>query len=209
MNVDDIVKEFNKFDGKYSFSAIFSDWVEACALAISNIVYTPVRNKREQRYNEIMNRYSIDEQKRFIDMFGMLVICLENEIKDVLGEIYMKGLQGISKTGQFFTPFHISQLVSGCIRDLPSEPVIINEPACGSGGMIIAYLEYLKKHDINYQQVVKIIAQDIDYRCVHMAYVQFSLLGANAIVIQGDALLDEPVSEERVFRTPKNLEVIC
>ena len=45
---------------------------------------------------------------------------------------------------------------------------------------------------------------DIDLRCVHMAYIQISLLGIKGIVYQKDTLskLDEKIEAEHMFITP-------
>ena len=56
-----------------------------------------------------MQKYNSDERKKFVEMLGLLTIALE-EITDVLGQIYMEGNIGSKITGQFFTPFHISEL---------------------------------------------------------------------------------------------------
>lgn len=54
--------------------------------------------------------------------------------------------------------------------------ICLAEPACGAGGMCIAAAETLFKQGINYQECLHITAQDIDPLCVHMTYVQLSLL---------------------------------
>lgn len=64
-----------------------------------------------------------------------------------------------------------------------------SEPACGSGGMVLALAKHMKENlGINFQQHLHVIATDIDSRCVHMAYLQMSLLFIPAIVVHGDTL---------------------
>ena len=53
---------------------------------------------------------------------------------------------------------------------------------------MIAALEVAKEYGINYQKQVRIIAQDLDWNGVYMTYLQLSLLGADAVVVQGDTL---------------------
>lgn len=78
--------------------------------------------------------------------------------------------------------------------------------------MIIAIAAVLKERGINYQYCMKVTAQDLDWRSVYMAYVQFSLLGIDAVVIQGDTLCNPYIpgetDERRVLRTPKNMGVL-
>ena len=82
----------------------------------------------------------------------------------------------------------------------------VYEPSCGAGGNIIAMLQCLKKNGINYQKDCDIVCQDLDYRCVYMCYVQLSFLGAKALVVQGNTLMEpfHPAKTKRanIFITP-------
>ena len=61
----------------------------------------------------------------------------------------------------------------------------------------------LKDNNINYQKRVKIIAQDLDFRSVYMTYIQLSLVGARAKVVQGDTLTKPDIKDENcIFYTP-------
>lgn len=79
------------------------------------------------------------------------------------------------------------------------------EPTCGSGGMVIAAAQVLQEKGINYQRVLDVVCQDLDWTAVYMCYVQLSLLGVKAIVVQGNTL-SEPYTanhpKEKVFYTP-------
>ena len=58
---------------------------------------------------------------------------------------------------------------------------------------------------------MEVVAQDLDWNGVFMSYVQFSLLGIDAIVVQGDTLIEPYVNgypESRVLRTPRNRGVL-
>src|SRR5690606_31957302 len=66
--------------------------------------------------------------------------------------------------------------------------VTVSEPACGAGAMIIAMAFALRERGANYQQHMHVTAIDVDSRAVHMAYLQFSLLGIPALIIEGNAL---------------------
>ena len=79
----------------------------------------------------------------------------------------------------------------------------IYEPSVGGGGMILAYSKMLKDKGINYHTKLKVIAQDLDYRAVHMAYVQFSLCGIKAKVKQGNSIANnKKENESAIFYTP-------
>ena len=210
---DDIVKIINTLSGKCSPDRVFSDWVTCMALAIQNrciLLENDLFRKRENEYISIMNRYDHSEQILMCEMYAMLTEILENKIYDVLGAVYMKLGSGSSITGQFFTPYHLSKLTAAVsIPDGISEKnkMIINEPSVGGGGMIIAIAEILKEKGINYQRCMKVVAQDLDYRCIYMSFVQFSLLGIDATLIQGDTLGMKRPGKEQIFRTPMAMGV--
>ena len=145
----------------------------------------------------------------FVKILAILVNLFDERIYDYLGYIYMKCEMGNSRTGQFFTPFNLSELTAKLSTDniekikQTNDIITLNEPACGGGGLILAYLKILKDNNINYQKRVKIVAQDLDFRSVYMTYIQLSLVGARAKIVQGDTLTETNVKDkERVFYTP-------
>jgi len=152
-------------------------------------------------------------------MTGCLVDTLEDGPDDVLGDVYMKSGMGTKITGQFFTPFHLSVLTARLslessiqsLRDGMTK-LTLNEPTCGGGAMIIAAAKVLQEEGINYQKVMEVVAQDLDWKGVYMCYVQLSLLGISAICVQGDTL-SEPFDPNRTPRdrmlfTPKRMGVL-
>lgn len=165
------------------------------AMAISNST-TPFHGRiwkeREETYMTTMSKYSDEERLKLCEMTAWLAETLDDGPDDVLGDIYMKSGMGSKAAGQFFTPFHLSELTARLSVDtvvLDSNDVIeINEPSCGGGGMIIAVAKVLHEAGINYQQKMDVVAQDLDWKGVYMCYVQLSLLGIKAICVQGDTL---------------------
>ena len=65
------------------------------------------------------------------------------------------------------------------------------EPACGAGGMVIAMADALMQAGLNYQRAMHATCIDIDPRCVHMTYLQLSLLHIPAIVLHGNSLSNQ------------------
>lgn len=215
-----MIQKFLEMHGRYSASEIFSDWVRCCALVVSNFTapHDDLWEEREKEYLETMRKYNKDEQVTFAELLAFLTEALEEEMSDVLGEVYMKAEMGSKSTGQFFTPFHVSELCArlglGWKELAPDEDGIyrIHEPSCGAGGMIIAACKALKDAGINYQKNVEVIAQDLDWRGVYMTYLQLSLLGVKAIVVQGDTLKEPYVPgitpSDRIFVTPGKIGVL-
>lgn len=215
-----IIDNITKLAGRYTPYQIFSDWITMSAISIQNsckVIQDNISNEREDLYLTISKRYSGDELKTFADMLGALAIVLEERFGDILGDIYMKSGCGSKNTGQFFTPYHLSYLTAKlCYENQFShlrenEQIKVNEPSTGGGGMMIAIAQILKENNIDYQRRLQVVAQDLDWNGVYMTYIQLSLLGIKAVVVQGDTLSDpyhKGYDERRVFRTPAEMGVI-
>lgn len=212
----EIIKRIESIAGKYSPYEVFTDWIRCCAIAVSN-ASTLHRGKiwadREKTYKDTIFRYEPKERELFSEMFVLLAKALEKEMEDVLGGIYMMAGMGSKTTGQFFTPFHVSELCARLTAYEPDEDGIyrLNEPSCGGGAMIIAAAKTLRDKGINYQRKLEVVAQDLDWKGVYMCYLQLSLLGIKATCVQGDTLA-EPYSgrypRERVLYTPAKMGVL-
>lgn len=198
----DIVKEIENSSASIDKDRFVSDLFECGAIAISNQVDLCRRDKREERYLQIIKRYKPTEQKELAAIFGKLFALLssvvydDGKFNDYLGELFMKCNLGSKHAGQFFTPYHISRLMALTTLDkdtvfstIASKNLItISDPCCGGGGLLVAALEVLKNYDVNYARDCLIDCSDIDLRCVHMTYLQLSLAGVPAIVKHQDAL---------------------
>lgn len=208
----EIVKKINELSGSRSPYEVFCDWIKCTALAISNftdIQKDSIWRKREEEYLKTIKPYGSNVMK-IVEMKDLLIFAMEENMTDVLGKVYMDSGCGNKNTGQFFTPFHLSALTAQCT--LPEDvstanPLILNEPSCGSGGMTIAAAKTLKDRNIDFGRAMKVVAQDLDWKGVYMTYIQLSLLGINAIVVQGNTLNDpfenlKTYPPEQIFRTP-------
>lgn len=211
----EIIKKINGLSGSRSPYDVFCDWVKLMALSIQNqcsIFDDKMWRKREDEYLKTIGPYGADG-KEFAEMYGMLTLAMDERVSDILGEIYMESGCGNKNTGQFFTPFHLSEASAAMALAGwdDAEPIVLNEPSCGGGGMIIAAAKVLKDRGINYQNVMKVVAQDLDWKAVYMCYTQLSLLGIDAVVVQGNTL-EEPNwrtrPKECIFRTPKNMGLL-
>lgn len=194
-----ILSCFDAFDGSRSQYVLFKDWCKLMAISISNQVCHS--EKREQEYIATANQYKSEELKRFTEMFGLLTIAFDNDLDDYLGKIYMQGGMGSKQTGQFFTPFHLAELTAK-MGIKKGEKLVMNEPASGGGGMVLAAAKVMQENGDNYQELLQATAQDLDWNGVYMTYVQLSLAGINAKVIQGDTLAGETPTEHQILHTP-------
>lgn len=204
-----IIKLMREFSHSHDTYAVFSDFVEICALAISNRVDQTQFDAREKRYMEIVGKYKREEVERFAAMFAELQMCYRSRVDeigdpgtdrvpdhglgDVLGQIFMALELGNDRAGQFFTPYSVSLLMAmmtvgdgTAIREKGF--ITMQEPACGSAGMVVATAQAMHQAGLSYPEALHATCVDIDPRCVHMAYVQLSLLGIPAVVVHGNAL---------------------
>lgn len=181
-----IIEKIQKMSGEYSVYAIFDDWVSMFALAtVQQVNYS---DEREKLYCQIAAKHK-DKLEDYCELNGMLIDAFEEKMEDVLGYIYMHLELGSSRTGQFFTPYHVCRMMA----QLGYEDKAfyeVNEPSCGGGGNIIALAEELKRQEKNYQKCMKAVCQDIDVRAVYMCYLQCAYYGIPAVVMQSDTLRD-------------------
>ena len=207
--VKQMIKMFDSMAGKRSVYTIFNDWIKMLALSISCAVDPATKKDRSEQYGAIASGYDAAELTKLAEISAYLVEALEACPSDILGYVYMHLEQGSKNLGQFFTPYHLCVMMAELAyneMEKQDNRYTINEPSCGAGGNIIAALQCFKKHGINYQKDCDIVCQDLDYRCVYMCYVQLSFLGAKALVVQGDTLIEpfDPAKTKRanIFITP-------
>jgi len=192
------------------------DWAEITAITLANSLQFKDKpwQEREDRYLEIINRYSKEEHSLLAEMLACVVNSLsctsphihsDKECRgdcfnfhDTLGEIYMTDeIAGRSRMDKdvAFTPWNVAEMMAEiALGDNPIHHrgfITLAEPACGTGVMGIAAAAVLKNHDVNFQKCMHITATDVRSIFAHMAYIQFSLLHIPAVVIHGNTLSGE------------------
>ena len=191
----DYLKEFiatlQHLDHSRNNFEVFRDFLTLSTCAIAQPFYRS--NEIEQQYLDTVKRYNKEQAEQFSKLLALLVSALSEKFQDFLGKVYMQLNLGNARTGQFFTPYHISQMMAEITfvdgKDIDKQDIItLSEPCCGSGGMVIAYAETMKKYDINFQERLFVEAIDIDEMCFQMAYLQLSLYGIPARVLLGDTI---------------------
>lgn len=202
-NVHEIVKTLEEIGRSTGTERAFRDWCECAAIALANgcdVVHGAEWQRRERRYLDIISRYGNDAAK-FPEMLTCLVNAFESDPwKDHLGHVYMECFGGNKNLGQCFTPESMCACCAGVVG-VPKggEPTTLFEPACGGGAMIIAYLKECQDAGYAWQRLLRIEAADLDALCVHMCFIQLSLLGARAVVRIADSITDRTFD---VFITP-------
>ena len=206
MNKKDYIKEFisklSNLDRSRSVSTVFNDFLTLSCCSLAQTVYRS--DNLEQKYLNIIKTYKKEQAEEFSKLLAFLVLGLEQESQDFLGQVFMSLNLGRQANGQYFTLYSVSKFMAEInfteIETIQNNQLItLSEPCCGSGALIIAFAQTLREHNINYQQNLFVEAIDISEMCFKMTYIQLSLLGISARVVQGDSL---SLKFQQVLYTP-------
>lgn len=206
-DIKTFVERLKFTNGKYDTRQIFSDLI---TLAVYFINATMLNNKKyASEFDNVMRKYTIQEQQ---EMWSMLIELYElygkqREPIDIMTEIFSDIGLGNKTTGQFFTPTHISEMMTEIVvsnneieKDIEKNGYItLHEPTCGAGGMILAYAKELKNKGYDTYRNLYVIAWDIDILCTYMTYLQLSMYDIPAVVVNGNTL---SLKEKHTFYTP-------
>lgn len=171
---------------------VWSDFVTTSAIALHNA--TAKDHTLENEYMNIISAYSTCDIQRLCEMLSIVVTLLEPEPTDILGQLYMELELSSKENGQYFTPPYISGLMAEILhgesldQKLQQPFVTLHEPACGAGGMVLAFVKVVIQKKHNPAEKLWVSAIDINRIAALMAYIQFSLWNVPAEVIVGDAL---------------------
>lgn len=212
----EFLRVFNQLTNRHRSWDVWRDFIVMYACALSNPVDKQHYDEREALYLRTIKKYNKQEQPLFSELAAHTVMALEeNPEQDFLGNIYMSLNLGNQHNGQFFTPYHVCELMAevsmqDSVLKIEKEGYItINDPCCGAGATLIASVHAAKKRlekaGYNYQNHVFVVAQDIDMTVALMCYIQLSLLGVAGYVKVGNSLTD-PIttnnSTENYWYTP-------
>lgn len=212
----EFLRVFNQLTNRHRSWDVWRDFIVMYACALSNPVDKQHYDEREALYLRTIKKCNKQEQPLFSELVAHTVMALEeNPEQDFLGSIFMSLNLGNQHNGQFFTPYHVCELMAevsmqDSVLKIEKEGYItINDPCCGAGATLIAGVHAAKKRlekaGYNYQNHVFVVAQDIDMTVVLMCYIQLSLLGVAGYVKVGNSLTD-PIttndSTENYWYTP-------
>ena len=186
---------------------VWRDIVFLWAAAINNRVH--YKQKIEDAYLAIIQKYTRDEQERIAEMLAIVAADMARDPEqDFLGGFYMAEQLGNPRRGQYFTPYDVADMMSritlGTVGAEITQKgyITVNDPACGSGVMLLAGANCLRRQKIGVESNVLFVGQDIETGIGLMAYVQLSLAGCPGYVVIGDSL-SEPLTGN-VLKAPDN-----
>ena len=202
-NTESFIKTFNSIALHKHRYEVFSDFIKMSAIALHNAIVKAEHLEKE--YLEIVGKYKKEEVDQFPLLLANLIELLEPEPIDILGSLYMELELSSNHTGQFFSPSPIAQLMAkiahgGQLNMLEEKAFItLSEPACGAGGMVLAFAKEMLHHGYNPAERLWVQCVDIDRVAAMMCYVQLSLWNIPAQVIVGNSLTLE---HREIFYTP-------
>lgn len=192
----DFLKLFDQLTYSRSRWQVWEDLMTVMACSICNAVdrRKEVFERREQQYERSIKALGgVDIPAQ---MLGIITMALEeNPNQDFLGKLYMNLNLGSHWHGQFFTPYHVCELMAKtqigdeCQAEIESKGYLsVCDPCVGAGAMLIAAATAFRECKINYQTSTLFIGQDIDSVVAKMAYIQLSLLGCPGYITVGNSL---------------------
>ena len=121
----EIRKRINALSGSRSPYEVFCDWVKCYTLVIQNscdIFRGEAWRKREKEYLQTIRPYG-EKGNAFAEMSAILVMAMDAEITDVLGQIYMEAGLGNKNTGQFLPRFTSAGCARRCLWQAVTDPL--------------------------------------------------------------------------------------
>ncbi len=184
--------------GAVPFYTLFDDFltVASCSIAqgVNKLLHNRLNDTIECEYLKTIGKYERERAEGFPQAMAHLVVGLETEIHDFLGDVYMAADIGNHWAGQYFTPFPVCEMMAQMtLHDCPQpgeKRMTMMEPCVGGGAMLLAATKALKARDFGPQNWW-FEAFDLDRRCCQMAYIQLSLVGAPGHIAHGNSLSNE------------------
>lgn len=184
---------------------VFSDFVHMAACSLYNAIHRD--ETFEADYRQRVARYSTEDAHNMSRLLAEVIEGLEFCPTDFLGQIFMNLELGNTRHGQYFTPYNVCYTMSrmtlsdrlSVLTSGERDFITVSDPACGTGGMIVAMAEAMLEAGFNPQKQMMVYCVDIDPVAAMMCYIQLSLMGIPAIVATGNSLT---VAIKREMATP-------
>lgn len=174
----ELVSEIRSLAQSQGLNTVFTTFLEITANSLAAQTDPENAEKRERRYQEMASTMTPELLSSYARMLALLFLTVReyrDDPCDILGGIYHELNLNNEWNGQYFTPDDVCRLMAQIT--LPSDelsandgPITINEPTCGSGTMVIGAIWAMQRKEFDYRHNTFFVAQDIDIRCVWMAY---------------------------------------
>lgn len=168
---------------------IFNDFLTMMVCALS-------MGRKEEEYLRTVKGYSRDELNIFCKAFAAVVMEMEyHPLTDPFGDYFQEHISN-GHNGQFFTPNNVCDLMAGIVqgcnkRKEDGSPKKINDPACGSGRLILSSAKY--------DRTSYFVGYDISETCCKMTLINMCLNSLQGEVHHMDTLRQTTWRQWRVI----------
>jgi len=183
-HIKELLKSFqsNKiFPHKHSYD-LYRDWLHA-VWSFLNMLQEPDKFKE-------LDRYTKEEGAEFGRLFSIYTAAVEElPFQDILGDLFMELDVKSVRAGQFFTPWHVAEMMAlmnfdrDSFEDTVDDKGVIDvcDPCVGSGVMLLAFAKVVDD-DLGRWGLhkLRLYGQDIDERCVLMCRIQLRMNGLDS-----------------------------
>lgn len=163
---------------------IYRKWLEAVWLFCES-------SREREKFQTGLDCYSGREGEEFGRLFGIYCLAVESmPFRDILGELFMELDVNSARNGQYFTPWHIADMMARMqfsreqFRDIIAAKgeVSVHDPCCGSGVMLLAFASVVYSETGEWGLgKLRLYGSDIDLRCVHMCRIQLRMNGLDSV----------------------------
>ena len=202
MHIKEFISEISNIKSVHPWIA-YSDFMEVSVCTLKKPFEYIYDENIDNKFLSVLKKYNDKEKEIFPKLLGIFISLMDIEASkgfftDIAGKIFHLLNAENKKTGQIFTPNNLGYLTASVMdRNIIKKTIdeqgyiVINEPACGSGSLILGLATLMLELGYNPQKQLFIRATDIDKRCVDMCFNQLSYYGLSAVIVQGNTLTQE------------------
>jgi type I restriction-modification system DNA methylase subunit len=196
------IKALEKIASNQHIHNVFDDFLQMTVSAFC-------MKKDEENYLNRAKKYNESQIQMFSEALACLFEDYENQSdgdggwNDIIGNCFEELLLSNAKTGQFFTPKTLCDLMAQLTQSDLTEGTV-NDPSSGSSRNLIAHSRLNKDNRFNFFYV----AQDLDIRCCLMSVINYVMYGMKGIIIHSNTLTMEIYKGWRVYLPETGLFVV-
>ena len=217
LNNDECIKEFTSlFNLLCTRHNRYETWCNLVYMWSDMLSFMFDDNQSKERkddYLKLLEQYDDAEKdiiSNMLKVLGQAYTVKPNQ--DFLGDFYMHNKIHDTSKGQFFTPYHISELMAAMTYNKDETESEIKrkgfiscvDSCCGSGVMLLAYANEMIKQGIKNRKNILLIGQDLSEIAARMCYIQMSINGLLGIIKIDDSLL-HPLTDEDIVNPGTNI----
>lgn len=189
---NEYIKQFHKLMDSFmshNHWEVYTDFLQLAADCFMSD-HTP-EHPREKHYMDIMRKYRENEQRYFGEMLACVMSYMQMTNRECLSEMWEE-YSANAALGQFFTPWHVCQLMAETQlqsvdweKFTPEKKCYISDPSCGGGRTLTAALKKVPMHKLD---SVCFHGIDIDSNVCYVTALNMLFFNANSYIVHGNAL---------------------